>query len=214
MRQDDQPSEYPSETQPPDAREADLPGHRDRPDAVLRLPSNGTRDDPRFPCPFPALHGARPGLLQRHPEIGAQGGRWGHLRRRFAEGDDGAERRVVPEPERKSPHQQPRPRHDPARGAVQQARSGQPLIPRRTGSAAQHPPGPFLRGGGDDRTGRDRDLQGDRPDHDQRTGEEAPVRGALGPGGGPVRRCPGAGSSDGGGARAGSPGSAGRVHRG
>jgi hypothetical protein len=75
VRQDHQPAVDPREAAHQEQGQDALAGHRGRPHAVLRLPADRARHHPRDEDAHPALHGARPGLLQRHPAHGAEGRR-------------------------------------------------------------------------------------------------------------------------------------------
>ena len=51
------------------------PGHPDGPHPLLRFPAHRPRHHPGHEDPGPALHGARPGVLRRDPQTGAQAAR-------------------------------------------------------------------------------------------------------------------------------------------
>ena len=85
---------------PDAAGQADLPGHRDRAHALLRLPPGGPRHHPRLQDPVPPLHRAGAGLLQRLAQAHPQGrGRRG-VRGRQPDRADGGEHRGDAEPVR------------------------------------------------------------------------------------------------------------------
>ena len=145
----------------PLARRDGEPGDGGRPHALLRPPPARRGDHRRHEGPPPALHGARPGLLQRHPAAGAEGRRRCRVRGRQPGPGGGAERGVALQPPAEPRGARPRPARGAARLPVQQARP------------AQHPPDPeaagvpqprrraVLRGGGGARRRGVRDAEGD-----------------------------------------------------
>ncbi len=95
----------------------------------------------------PALHRARPGLLQRDPPHGAEGRRRRRVRVRLAGGDARRQPRELREHAAEPRGERDRPRRDPDRAAVQQARPAERAADRDPERADEPAQRALLRGG-------------------------------------------------------------------
>ena len=188
VREDDQPPLHLSAHDRGLAGRDGLPRDGDRPHPLLRPAADRRRLDRRLQHPHPALYRPRPGVLQHHPQAGAQGGGRHRLRGRLAARHAAGQRRVVPQP-RGEPGGDGALGRDPAAGAaVQQARPGGHLLGRGDERRPQPPQLALLRGLGGDRDGRLRDAQGDLALHPDGAQEAARPQRAGGARGGPSAR--------------------------
>ena len=98
-----------------------VPQHRDGPHPVLRSAAHGRGHRRRVQDQAPALHGARAGLLQLHPQAGAQGGGRHRVRGRQPDRHAGRQPGEPPEPRRKPAGTGPGPQGHPHGVPVEQA---------------------------------------------------------------------------------------------